>query len=40
MAEKDAKRMREIIAEHYGFVPTVQYCADLIAFVEIYVERK
>lgn len=40
MAERDAYRVREVIAEHYGFVVTLQYAADLIAFVEVYVEGK
>jgi hypothetical protein len=41
MANRDAARVRQVIADHYGMVVTLQYAADLIAFVEaMLVERK
>lgn len=30
----DAARLRDAIATEWGFVPTLAYCASLIAFVE------
>jgi hypothetical protein len=41
MANGDAERVRKIIVEQYGFTPSRQYCADLIAFVEaLYAESR
>ena len=33
-ASRDAAKIQEIIAQRYGFVPTLAYCVDLVAFVE------
>lgn len=33
-ASRDAATVQRVIAEKYGFVPSLAYCADLVAFVE------
>lgn len=34
VSERDAARLRQKIADHYGFVVTLQYAADLVAFID------
>lgn len=36
---RDAERLREAIARNYGFVVTLAYAADLIAFIDRMKER-
>lgn len=33
-ASRDATTIQSVIREQYGFVPTLEYCAALITFVE------
>lgn len=33
-SDRDAIRLREAIAEHYGILVTLVYCRDLLAFVD------
>lgn len=33
-ASRDAEAIQRVISEKYGFVPTLTYCSELIAFVE------
>lgn len=34
VSQKDAERVKAAIIVKYGFVPTDEYCRDLIAFVK------
>lgn len=33
-ASRDAETVQRVIAEKYGFTPPINYCVDLILFVE------
>lgn len=33
-ASRDATTIRSVIEAKYGFTPTLDYCRDLVAFVE------
>lgn len=33
-ASRDVLTVQRTIEQRYGFVPTLRYCADLVAFVE------
>lgn len=33
-ASRDAATVQRVIAEKYGFTPPINYCVDLIIFVE------